>query len=69
MRRTNEYTEFGLWLRTELMKRNLTNVEFAHMVKVNSRVVSDVMVGRNKSHKERMRQALETYDHGTEEGE
>lgn len=63
MRRTNEYTEFGLWLRTELMKRNLTNREFALMVKVNPKVVSDVMVGRNKSHQDRMRQALERYDH------
>ena len=63
MRRTNEYTEFGLWLRTELMKRNLTNREFALMVEVNPKVVSDVMVGRNKSHQDRMRQALERYDH------
>lgn len=63
MRRTNEYTEFGLWLRTELMKRNLTNREFAAMTGVNSKVVTDVMVGRNKSHQERMRQALERYDH------
>lgn len=63
MRRTNEYTEFGLWLRTELMKRNLTNREFAVMTGVNSKVVTDVMVGRNKSHQERMRQALERYDH------
>ena len=61
MRRTNEYTEFGLWLRTELMKRNLTNREFALMVEVNPKVVSDVMVGRNKSHQERMRQALKRY--------
>lgn len=63
MRRTNEYTEFGLWLRTELMKRNLTNREFAAMTGVNSKVVTDVMVGRNKSHQDRMRQALERYDH------
>lgn len=63
MRRTNEYTEFGLWLRTELMKRNLTNREFATMTGVNSKVVTDVMVGRNKSHQERMRQTLERYDH------
>ena len=63
MRRTNESTEFGLWLRTELMKRNLTNIEFARMVKVNPKVVSDVMVGRNKSHQDRMRQALERSDH------
>lgn len=63
MKRTNEYTEFGLWLRTELMKRNLTNREFAAMTGVNSKVVTDVMVGRNKSHQERMRQALERYDH------
>ena len=45
------------------MKRNLTNIEFARMVKVNPKVVSDVMVGRNKSHQDRMRQALERYDH------
>lgn len=63
MRRTNEYTEFGWWLRTELMKRNLTNREFAAMTGVNSKVVTDVMVGRNKSHQDRMRQALERYDH------
>lgn len=63
MRRINEYTEFGLWLRTELMKRNLTNREFAAMTGVNSKVVTDVMVGRNKSHQERMRQTLERYDH------
>lgn len=63
MKRTNEYTEFGLWLRTELMKRNLTNREFAAMTGVNSKVVTDVMVGRNKSHQDRMRQALERYDH------
>jgi plasmid maintenance system antidote protein VapI len=62
MRRTSEYTEFGKWLKIELMTRNITLREFAEMVGVNYRVVSDVMTGKNKSHQDDMRIALERYD-------
>ena len=62
MKRTKEYTPFCLWLKLELSKRGLTNRELADMVGINHRVVSDVMVGRNKRHQEAIRSALEQYD-------
>lgn len=62
MKRTKEYTPFGLWLKMELSRRGLTNKELADMVGINHRVVSDVMVGRNKRHQEDIRSALEQYD-------
>lgn len=62
MKRTKKYTDFGMWLHMELIKRNLTSREFAEYAGLNFRVVSDVMVGRNKSHKEEIREALERYD-------
>lgn len=62
MKRKNEYTEFGLWLKLELSRRGLTNRELADMAGINHRVVSDVMVGRNNRHKEELRRVLECYD-------
>lgn len=62
MRRTTNYTEFGLWLHMELVKRNLTSRELAELAGLNFRVVSDVMTGRNQSHKEEIRQVLNDYD-------
>lgn len=62
MKRKNEYTEFGLWLKMELSRRGITNKELADMVGINHRVVSDVMVGQNKRHQEAIRSALEQYD-------
>lgn len=62
MKRKNKYTEYGLWLKLELSKRGLTNRELADMVGINHRVISDVMVGRNKRHQEAIRSALEQYD-------
>lgn len=62
MKRKNEYTQFGLWLKMELSRRGLTNKELADMVGINHKVVTDVMVGRNKSHQEELRSALERYD-------
>lgn len=62
MRRTNEYTEFGMWLKMELMRRNLTAKELAKMAGIDAKVLCDVMVGRNKSHTEKLRQTLEQYD-------
>ena len=62
MKRKNEYTEYGLWVKTELSRRGLTNKELADMAGINHKVVTDVMVGRNKRHKEEIRNALERYD-------
>lgn len=62
MKRKNEYTEYGLWLKMELSRRGLTNRDLADMVGINHRVVSDVMVGLNKRHQEAIRSALERYD-------
>lgn len=62
MRRTREYTEFGLWLKMEMTKRNLTSKELAKMAGINVCVLCDVMMGRNQSHQEKLRQALEQYD-------
>ncbi len=62
MKRTREYTDFGLWLKVELLKRGLTSGELASLVGVNFRVISDVMVGKNKSHQDTIRAALERYD-------
>lgn len=62
MRRTNEYTEFGLWLRLEMTKRNILAKELAAMAGINTKVLCDVMMGRNKSHHEKLRKALEQYD-------
>ena len=62
MKRKNEYTDYGLWLKMELSRRGLTNKELADMAGINHKVVTDVMVGRNKRHKEEIRNALERYD-------
>lgn len=62
MRRKNNYTEFGQWLRIELIKRNLTARELAKQAGIDHRVVSDVMIGRNKSHHQELKEALEKYD-------
>lgn len=62
MRRKNNYTEFGQWLRIELIKRNLTARELAKLAGIDHRVVSDVMIGRNKSHQQELRDALQRYD-------
>lgn len=62
MRRTGEYTEFGMWLKVELLKRHLTSKDLAQMAGINDKVLCDVMMGRNKSHTEKLRQTLEQYD-------
>lgn len=62
MRRKNAYTEFGQWLRIELIKRNLTARELAKMAGLDHRVVSDVMIGRNKSHHQELKEALLKHD-------
>ncbi|MCM1057702.1 MAG: helix-turn-helix domain-containing protein [Firmicutes bacterium] len=62
MRRKNSYTEFGQWLRIELIKRNITAKELAELAGIDHRVVSDVMIGRNKSHQQELKQALQQYD-------
>ena len=62
MRRTYEYTEFGLWLKMEMTKRNLTSKELAKMAGINVCVLCDVMMGRNQSHQEKLRKTLEQYD-------
>lgn len=62
MKRKNEYTEYGLWLKMELSRRGLTNRDLADMVGINHRVVSDVMVGLNKRHQEAICSALKRYD-------
>lgn len=68
MRRTNEYTEFGLWLKTELLKRNLTNKEFAVISGLHPTVLSEVLTGKNKSHHDDLRSALEKFDHEQKAG-
>ncbi len=62
MKRETSYTEFGQWLRIELIKRNLTAKELAKLAGIDHRVVSDVMVGRNKSHQQELKEALQRYD-------
>lgn len=62
MRRKNNYTAFGQWLRIELIKRNLTARELAKLAGIDHRVVSDVMIGRNKSHQQELKEALQRYD-------
>lgn len=65
MRRKNNYTEFGQWLRIELIKRNLTVRELARLAGIDHRVVSDVMIGRNKGHQQELRDALRRHDERT----
>lgn len=65
MRRKNNYTEFGQWLRIELIKRNITARELAKLAGIDHRVLSDVMIGRNKSHQKELKEALEKYDERT----
>lgn len=62
MRRKNDYTEFGQWLRIELIKRNITVKELAGLAGIDHRVVSDVMIGRNKGHQQELRDALQSHD-------
>ena len=65
MRRKNNYTEFGQWLRIELIKRNITARELAKLAGIDHRVLSDVMIGRNKSHQQELKEALRKYDEKT----
>lgn len=65
MRRKNNYTEFGQWLKIELVKRNITARELAELAGIDHRVLSDVMIGRNKSHQQELKAALQKYDERT----
>ncbi len=64
MKRISNYTKFGMWLKVELLKRNLTQRELAALTGINYRVISAVMTGQNKSHEDTLKTALMEYDKG-----
>ncbi|WP_248325942.1 helix-turn-helix transcriptional regulator, partial [Staphylococcus aureus] len=39
-------TDFGLKVRTELLKRNMTNKQLAEMLEISSAYLSDILRGR-----------------------
>lgn len=47
MKTRRPLTEYGIWLKTELIKRQMTQQQLAEMIHVNKRVISDIMVGVN----------------------
>ena len=48
MVKNNRYCKYGIWLKTELIKRNITQVELADITGIGRRTISDIMTGRNK---------------------
>ncbi|MBU7218727.1 helix-turn-helix domain-containing protein [Staphylococcus gallinarum] len=54
-------TEFGLKVRTELLKRNMTNKQLAEMLEISSAYLSDILRGRRdaEQQKKRISQILE----------
>lgn len=48
MRRTNEYTDFGLWVKNMLAKNCITQRELSIETGIKPGALSDVLVGRNK---------------------
>ena len=55
------YCEFGIWLKMELVKRNMKQRELSVITGINEKVISDLMFGRNtkEAHKELIRKTLE----------
>ncbi|MFO3691418.1 XRE family transcriptional regulator [Staphylococcus felis] len=57
-------TEFGLKVRTELLKRNMTNKSLADMLGISGAYLSDILRGRRDAteQKERIKKLLEIKD-------
>lgn len=54
------YSEFGLWLKIELAKRNMKQRELSAITGINEKVISDLVFGKNnkKAHMELIRDVL-----------
>ncbi|WP_305751862.1 helix-turn-helix domain-containing protein [Mammaliicoccus sciuri] len=48
-------TEFGLKVRTELLKRNMTNKELAKMLEISNAYLSDILRGRRDAFEQKKR--------------
>ena len=54
------YSEFGLWLKGELAKKDIKQRELSVITGINEKVISDLVVGRNnkEAHKNLIKQVL-----------
>ncbi|CUD22094.1 TPA: helix-turn-helix transcriptional regulator [Staphylococcus aureus] len=48
-------TDFGLKVRTELLKRNMTNKQLAEMLEISSAYLSDILRGRRDAFEQKKR--------------
>ncbi|WP_419791624.1 helix-turn-helix domain-containing protein [Staphylococcus chromogenes] len=48
-------TDFGIKVRSELLKRNMTNKELAEMLGISAAYVSDILRGRRDAHEQKKR--------------
>ncbi|GAB5784554.1 hypothetical protein JMUB7510_28640 [Staphylococcus aureus] len=48
-------TDFGLKVRTELLKRNMTNKQLAEMLEISSAYLSDILRGRRDDFEQKKR--------------
>lgn len=54
------YSEFGLWLKGELARKNMKQRELSLITGINEKVISDLIVGKNnkEAHKDLIKQVL-----------
>ena len=53
--KTMATTEFGLRVRTELLKRNITNKQLANMLGISGAYLSDILRGRRDAFEQKKR--------------
>ena len=56
-------SEFGIWLKTELIKLQMTQRELSVLTGINAKVINDIIYDRNHkaSHMENIRKTLKEY--------
>lgn len=55
------YSEFGTWLKCRLIEKQMTQRQLAKITKINEKVISDLITGKNKknAHMELIKKVLE----------
>ncbi len=55
------YSEFGTWLKCKLVEKQMTQRQLAAKTKINEKVISDLITGKNKknAHMELIKKVLE----------
>ena len=52
--------EFGLWIKTDLIKKHMTQRKLSELTDIDEKVISDIIHGRNvkQAHKEKIHSVL-----------